>query len=301
MLLAMSSFNQINTNNVSNQLVILENGDSISNCYTAITPNDTNISALLFLVPGFGESPHDVLIQTDLPFNAANRGIATIIPLFQNGVESYGFDQESQLAFKRIFDDATTRYNIESDKYFLGGFSMGGAAALKFAETQEVKPMALFMIDSPIDFERFYLSLIRDKEIFGKMNNDRIYQQLLDDVTRIMGGNPYDAKESYYKNSPFSASDSSQAAIQSLGNLPIRYYIEPAIEWWLNERNTDVYGLNLMDATSFINQIKNMGNNKAELIITNDKGYRRPSGQRHPHSWSIVDNDNLLEWMSLYL
>jgi len=30
-------------------------------------------------------------------------------------------------------------------------------------------------------------------------------------------------------------------------------------------------------------------------MITYDKGYH-PDGTRHPHSWSIVDNKDLIHW-----
>jgi len=33
------------------------------------------------------------------------------------------------------------------------------------------------------------------------------------------------------------------------------------------------------------------------LMITHDKGYH-PDGARHPHSWSIVDEEDLAEWFS---
>ena len=33
-----------------------------------------------------------------------------------------------------------------------------------------------------------------------------------------------------------------------------------------------------------------------EYIKTENKGYRA-NGERHPHSWSIVDVDELIEWM----
>jgi len=36
--------------------------------------------------------------------------------------------------------------------------------------------------------------------------------------------------------------------------------------------------------------------NDVELIETKDKGYRA-DGERHPHSWSIVDTENLIHWI----
>lgn len=46
-----------------------------------------------------------------------------------------------------------------------------------------------------------------------------------------------------------------------------------------------------------INELNRLGNNRAELIVTNNMGYRKPYNNRHPHSWSIVDNDEMLIWL----
>jgi hypothetical protein len=35
---------------------------------------------------------------------------------------------------------------------------------------------------------------------------------------------------------------------------------------------------------------------QVEYISTENKGYRA-NGDRHPHSWSIVDKDKLVEWI----
>lgn len=45
---------------------------------------------------------------------------------------------------------------------------MGGSTVVKFAETVDKKPKAVFAIDSPLDFERFYNSTKRDVVLFGK-------------------------------------------------------------------------------------------------------------------------------------
>ena len=49
--------------------------------------------------------------------------------------------------------------------------------------------------------------------------------------------------------------------------------------------------------TLMINELNRLGNQNAELITTQKKGYRKPDNKRHPHSWSIVDNDELINWL----
>ena len=55
--------------------------------------------------------------------------------------------------------------------------------------------------------------------------------------------------------------------------------------------------MNAVDLAALVNQLKILGSKKAELIITAGKGIRE-DGSRHPHSWSIVDENELIEWFT---
>jgi len=57
---------------------------------------------------------------------------------------------------------------------------------------------------------------------------------------------------------------------------------------WLSNRGYDYSYLNVTDHAAMINELQRLGNRKAVLVITNNKGYRKPGNQRHPHSWSIA-------------
>ena len=46
-----------------------------------------------------------------------------------------------------------------------------------------------------------------------------------------------------------------------------------------------------------IQELNRLGNPDAVLITTRNKGFRKPENKRHPHSWSIVDNDELIRWL----
>ncbi|MEZ4931988.1 MAG: hypothetical protein R2788_07705 [Saprospiraceae bacterium] len=64
----------------------------------------------------------------------------------------------------------------------------------------------------------------------------------------------------------------------------------------MKNRGNDYYSMNAMDAAAVVNQLAVLGNERAELILTENKGFK-PDGSRHPHSWSIVDNGELVEWL----
>lgn len=280
----------------------LDKKDSTSNCYTTIYPSELPWTGFLFLIPGIGQTAEHVLIQTDLPKLASLKGILTIIPTFKTGVLSFGVDSLSQQSFKDILADVTSKHNLRDQRLFVGGFSIGGSCAIKFAELASIenypiKPVAVFAIDPPLDFERFYYSRKRDirLSIQTKPNEEAVY--MIDKIEKEMRGNPETSRNNFYKISPYSFSDINQTAIKTLLKTPLRIYTEPDVNWWIKERGGDFSGMNALDASAMINELNKLGNKNAHLITTENKGFRKPDNRRHPHSWSIVDSAELIEWM----
>lgn len=44
--------------------------------------------------------------------------------------------------------------------------------------------------------------------------------------------------------------------------------------------------------------LRAVGNNRAELITTDGRGFK--NGRRHPHAWSIVDEMDLIKWIGMH-
>jgi len=97
--------------------------------------------------------------------------------------------------------------------------------------------------------------------------------------------------------SPYSFSDTSQTNIKTLVNCPIMLISEPDIIWQMEERNRSMYDLNTLDCSLAINSLRLLGNIKAQLVLTSGKGYRKLTGKRNPHSWSIVDTEHTIKWL----
>ena len=277
--------------------VFLDKSDSTKNNYTIIYPSKLPWNGYIFLIPGLGENADRVLQQTDLPIKLAQSGILTIIPTFQDGVLSFGVDDLTQKSFKEILNDVTSKHKLLDLNFYVGGFSIGGSCAIKYAENATIKPKGIFAIDPPLDFERFYNSAKRDVRLSkeNRANQENIY--MIERIEKEVGGNPSTHLAEYHKLSPYSFSDTTQTAIKKLKNSPLRIYSEPDVQWWLNERNADLTSMNATDASAMINELNRLGNKNAKLIVTHDKGYRKPNNSRHPHSWSIVDNDELIRWL----
>lgn len=277
--------------------VFLDKNDSSKNCYTIIYPPKLPWTGYIFIIPGFGETAERVLEQTDLPKLTAKSGLLTIIPTFQDGVLSFGIDNLSQQSFNNIILDVREKHKLTDLDYYVGGFSIGGSTAIKFAENESLKPKAIFAIDPPLDLERYYNSSKREVRLSVNKIPDEERVYMIERLEKEMGGSPKIALKNYYKTSPYSFSDTTQTAIKNIIKLPLRIYSEPDVNWWLKENAEDFTGMNVTECSAMINELNRLGNTKAELIITQNKGYRKPDNSRHPHSWSIVDNNELIEWL----
>ena len=76
----------------------------------------------------------------------------------------------------------------------------------------------------------------------------------------------------------------------------MRIYGDVDPNWWMENRNVDMYDLNALDQTAMIQWLEDNGNKKAEFINAFQKGYRL-EGNRHPHSWSIVEPNDCIQWI----
>lgn len=281
--------------------VIREKGDSTKNLYYALIP-DGEIIGCIILLPGFGVMPDYPFRESKIPDLAVEKGILTVVPSLL-GYQTFYLDSSSQFVLDTIIDEVIQNYDIKDDKFVIGGFSLGGSGAIKYAERSFEdgsllkKPYAVFAIDPPLDIERFYLSL---KRSLTRSKNEIVPKEAKYFINRIeneFGKNPIDDPEFFWKISPYAYSDTSLENIRLLTKIPLRLYSEPDINWQIENRNRDYYGMNVLDCAAMINDLKLLGNSRAELIITSGKGFRKIQNQRNPHSWSIADEEELMEWI----
>lgn len=275
----------------------LDSLNKTSTYYTKVLPATLPWKGYLVLIPGFGETADTVMQESDLPMLAAKNGFLVIIPCLQEGVLSFGVDQTSQQTLHLIIEDVRNKHKLVDQRFFIGGFSIGGSTAIKYAQETEAKPHAVFAIDPPLDFERFYNASLREVRLSGKENASEESVYMIDKIEEIMGGTPTNAIRRYYSTSPYSFTDHTQAAVKKFGNIPLRIYTEPDVNWWIKERGEDLTSMNATECSAFVNELNRLGNDHAELITTTNKGYRKKNNTRHPHSWSIVDNEELIKWI----
>lgn len=284
------------------ETVYLNPKDSSSNMFIAVRPDGVPVKAFMFCIPGAFQTPQYVLQQTNLPVYAAKQGILTIIPIFATGLSSFGVDSLTQQSLKELLSLVVEKYKLQKKDFFIGGLSIGGTQAVKYAElavqnNYPIKPKAVFGIDPPLDYERLYNSAVRIMRLSVNVKPNDEIPYMIGRIQNEMHGTPETALQNFYKFSPYSMSDTTQAAIKNLIDTPLVLITEPAIEWWLTQRGYDYTDINAIDEAGMINELQRLGNKKAILITTHDKGFREPGHIRHPHSWSIADPEQLVNWL----
>lgn len=264
------------------------------------------------LMPGFGGSfadfseagnvaPHRSVLADSL----ASRGITLVFIAPPTGVLFGGTSHMQQLEDTII--EVLRTVGTGTLPVAIGGFSAGGTDAIRFAErcaegrcAMRHPVRAVFAVDAPLDWYRLWenaMLVIRNQPKGASVAEAQRIQEALE---VLLGKQPTPSSRWYLSSSPLATKARDGGNARTLSDLAVRAYTEPDIQWWMENRGADYYGMNALDAASLIRHLKLLGNTRAELIVTSGRGYRA-DGSRHPHSWSIVDQPDLAQWLASQL
>ena len=234
---------------------------------------------------------------------ALSRGVGILRLTTGNPLDFY-FDDATLRSVTDRIQRVLTSHQLDDVPLYFAGLSLGGTRALKLAVFLKqhagefwIAPAAVAVIDAPLDMARLWRAEQRAiQRAFNPTAADegRWVSYLLE---TNLGGPPHQQLDRYVQYSPFtySAPGGRGGNAVSLRDVPIRAYHEPDVDWWIEERRKDYYGMNSIDLAALINELKLQGNDRAELITT----YRARDGVGEgssPHTWSFVNNSDLVEW-----
>ena len=257
------------------------------------------IEAILILFPGY---PEDA-ISTKREFkilNAAKK--AGIAVLFSNYNRKLWLNVEDKENLTNQISATFKEHNLPTDNIYIGGFSSGGNVAMligNYMMSQEVgtpKPKGVFVVDSPVDLVQLY----RNADYYSKNSTA---ENLINEGQWIIQsfdqqlGDPDSTIDNYESNAVYTSQTDNIDNISQLRNTKLRFYTEPDTTWWREYGDAGFERINAFQITNLYESLKEKGFQKVELITTVNKGYRS-DGSKHPHSWSIVDVTELVEWMT---
>jgi hypothetical protein len=269
--------------------------------YHAIVP-DGKLKGAVVLLPGTFETTEHLISSMEIFCELAyDNHLAIIVPSINQRITLTGRALD---ILNSVFNSAILHYNIPKDKFVIGGWSMGGLFSLRYTELANedpaktaIKPIAAFSCDGPCDLENIYSNAAK-KVARNPGAGEPAY--IISELKRYCGGTPSEVQDKYIYYSCYSHSQADGGNAKFLKNTPVRIYDDIDPNWWMANRGVDMYDMNALDQSAMILLLNQLGNKQAEFINRFGKGYRI-EGNRHPHSWSIVDPTDTIKWVLKYI
>ena len=284
--------------NPIHQKIVLDETDQFSGYYIAIEPKSKNIEGVLVLLPGFGQNAEDLFPETQLEEYAFNNNLLSIAFA---GKMKFTADAEVTQKLTSVLEDVLKKFNVSKNQFVFGGYSSGGIIALRYVELCKefpseypINPQGIFMVDSPIDLFHMW-------EMFETYQHSKS-KPAADEAKGAMHylsqayGTPSENPEIYQQLTPFSMNEEHTKNEIHLKDVAVRSYHDVDINWRLKNRNQSVKYQNFVPTSELINRLMLLGNERAEFMQSFQTGFRS-DGRRHPHSWSIIEEDECINWV----
>ena len=278
--------------------------DSTYNCYLAITPPQ-GIDIKGLLVRDYSSLPA-LPSHKPYPFKwreqALENGLVVLYTVTSNYFPELYYQDNAPVLLDEMIQDVIKTYKIPEQNIFIGGISASGTRALRYAQfcnmgksKYDIHINGVFSVDSPLDLERFYRSVHTHKDHFkdgmlweAKLMKTVFAEQFIDSPDHI--------PDVYRKSSVFSYTNPKESNAKWLMNTSVLFFHEPDIEWWIEERGATYFDINSYDIAGLYNYLKLVKHKDTELVTTTGKGFDR-KGNRNCHSWTIVDEEYLIDWI----
>lgn len=275
--------------------------DIHSGHYLVVEPeNPDSIKGVLFLLAGFGQIPENTPPETGLHNVAFANNLLTVF--YAAGNKLYA-DSVTRVKISTVVKDVLKRYKVNKNAFVFGGFSAGGMIAMRYVELclqypgiYPVNPAGIFTVDSPIDIFTIY-------EHLEESAANRYSEPAVEEAERAIRfikedhGIPREHIPLYSELTAFSMNKEYGQNELFLRNTAVRTYHDVDIAWRINNRNQTVHNSNYEVTAELINRLVLLGNKRAEFMQTFKTGYRA-NGERHPHSWSIVNEVDCIQWVN---
>ncbi|WP_343329807.1 hypothetical protein [Polaribacter staleyi] len=269
----------------------------VTELFEIIKPKE-NSKAVLILFGGFGEKPVDIKREFQIVDIAIKNQISLVL---MNYSDKLWLEENDKKNLATLLQNTLKNHNLSTNDIYIGGFSSGGIVSLLISDyitglkEFHIQPKGVFIVDSPIDLLALYeASLINIERNFSDVSvqESTWIKNLFDKELR----NPKDGISNYEKYAVFTSASNYTANLSNLKNTKIRLYTELDVNWWKVNRKTNFEQTNAYYIQKLSESLKKHNFKNVAYITTENKGYRS-NGDRHPHSWSIVDKENLINWI----
>ena len=268
----------------------------VSENYELIIPKKQH--GFLILFPCFPCNAENTRTQFNIIEIASANNITVLLMNFNQHLWLSNSDKKD---LEKIIIDAVNKYGIKIDNTYIGGFSSGGNVTLLLTDylkstESSIQPKGLFITDSPVDLLGLYES--SQKAIKKNISVPAVQEaSWIVEMFNLEFGTGDTSFTNYENKSPYFSKTNSTKNISNLNDLKIRLYSEPDTLWWKQNRQAEYEDMNAYHLEQLANDLgKLYGVEHVTYIETKNRGYRA-NGNRHPHSWAIIDEKDLVNWI----
>jgi hypothetical protein len=271
---------------------LVKKDSTVRENYSYVMPRSgaTDLKGVVVLLPGLLDHPLSILFESTLPERLNEIGYDVIIPVITAQNDRFNLTVEACAKTERLIVDYIQSKGMTRDiPVVLGGFSIGGTRVLRMLMNniyERLHITRVFAIDPPLDIGRLLASNEKhgDADLSGLLEDEM--DQPLDEVvlTAI---------------SVVRLDSLSDIPTDAFARVKTRIYNEPAIEWNIRDQKRDLLDLNLLDQSVYVQAIKRkLPEANIELILSKIPGMRQQTQVRNSHSWNIVDETELIDWIT---
>ncbi len=268
----------------------------VSENYELIIPEKQD--GFLILFPCFPCNAENTRTEFNIIDIASSNNITVLLMNFNQHL--WLSDSEKKY-LEELIMNTVNENDINIDNTYIGGFSSGGNVALLLTDYLKsteslIQPKGLFITDSPVDLLGLYENA--QKNIEKNFSEPAVQEaNWIVEMFDPEFGIGDTALINYENKSPYFSKTNSTKNISNLNDVKIRLYSEPDTIWWKQNRQAEYEDMNAYYVAQLANDLgKLYGAEHVTYIKTENRGYRA-NGDRHPHSWAIVDERDLVNWI----
>lgn len=268
--------------------------------YTLHLPASTPVATIIF-PSGSALDTTRTIDEYDIIKPALEKEMAVLFVSTGKVIEFLFTDEDIEIV-DGLIGDALETYELENKPFFLAGMSLAGTMALRYGEYCLLnqsrfgfKPSAIAVCDAPLDMVRMWHE--QEQAIQNNYHRNAVGEArwVLHYLRKHLHGSPAASMKNYVDYSPFVYKNEDRNKTALFKDTPIRMYHEPDINWWVENRAKDYNTINSVDLAGFYNALRLAGSKEVELVTSYQKRKNYEKGAS-PHSWTIVDNGELVDW-----
>jgi hypothetical protein len=269
--------------------------------YTLLLPDGSARGVAVFIDPRRFQSEGFELRPGEFEAEALRRDVAVLHITTGNPLD-FLFEEADLDDLARRISEVLQANGLQDVPVFFAGLSLGGTRAVRLVEylvandgPYDLRPSAVAIVDAPLDAIRLWRAEQRAAAVGfhpAAQDEGRWVTYLLE---THLGGRPDEARERYVRYSPYIFGEAQGGNAVHLRDIPLRAYHEPDVEWWIENRRKSYYSMNSLDMAALVNELRVLGNDQASLVSTHQRRAGFSEGSS-PHTWSIVDNAELVDW-----